>query len=72
MKSTSLAQRPHEYWLLLKKFFNVYSLLRERERENEQGRGREGVTESKAGSRHRAVSPETDAGLELTDRETVT
>ena len=29
-------------------------------------------TESEAGSRLRAVSPEPDAGLELTDREIVT
>ena len=33
---------------------------------------REGDTESEAGSRLRAISPEPDAGLELTDREIVT
>ena len=33
---------------------------------------REGDTESEAGSRLWAVSPEPDAGLELTDREIVT
>ena len=32
----------------------------------------EGDTESEAGSRLRAVSPEPDAGLELTNREMVT
>ena len=35
------------------------------------GAEREGDTESEAGSRLRAVSPEPDAGLELTDREIV-
>ena len=33
---------------------------------------REGDTESETGSRLRAISPEPDAGLELTDREIVT
>ena len=33
---------------------------------------REGDTESEAGSRLRAVSPEPDAGLELTDHEIMT
>ena len=33
---------------------------------------REGDTESVTGSRLRAISPEPDAGLELTDREIVT
>ena len=36
------------------------------------GRGREGDTESEAGSRLRAVSTEPDAGPELTDREIMT
>ena len=36
------------------------------------GAEREGDIESEAGSRLRAVSPEPDAGLELTDREIVT
>ena len=35
-------------------------------------REREGDTESEAGSGLRAVSPEPDAGLELTDREIMT
>ena len=37
-----------------------------------RGREREGDTESEAGSRLWAISPEPDAGLELTDREIVT
>ena len=36
------------------------------------GAEREGDTESKAGSRLRAVSTEPDAGLELMDREIMT
>ena len=39
---------------------------------NRGGAEREGDTESEAGSRLRAVSPEPDVGLELTDREIVT
>ena len=39
---------------------------------NRGGADREGDTESEAGSRLQAVSPEPDAGLELTDREIVT
>ena len=44
------------------------------ERESESGGGTEkqGDTESKAGSRLRAVSTEPDAGLELTSREMMT
>ena len=50
---------------------------RERETEHEWGRGRErwgpgGDTESKAGSRLRAVSAEPDAGLKLIDLEIMT
>ena len=44
----------------------------EGQREKERDRGREGDTESEAGSRLRAVSREPDAGLELTNREIVT
>ena len=55
-------------------FFNIYSFLRDRERQNvSRGgaeRGRD--TESEAGSRLRAVSTEPDAGLEPTDREIMT
>ena len=39
---------------------------------NGGGAEREGDTESEAGSRLRAISPEPDAGLELTDHEIVT
>ena len=39
---------------------------------NGGGSEREGDTESEAGSRLRAVSPEPDAGFELTDREIMT
>ena len=47
--------------------------MRQRETEHDGGGAeREGDTESKAGSRLRAVSPEPDAGLELTDHEIVT
>ena len=44
------------------------------ERENESGGGaeKEGDTESKAGSRLRAVSTEPDVGLELVSREIMT
>ena len=58
----------------VKYFFHVYLFLTERETECEQGRGKEieGDTESKAGSRLRAVSTEPDTGLELTNHEIVT
>ena len=39
---------------------------------NGGGAEREGDTESETGSRLRAISPEPDAGLELTDREIMT
>ena len=55
-------------------FLNVYFILLLRHRQSMNGGGseREGVTESEAGSRLWAISPEPDAGLELTDREIVT
>ena len=55
-------------------FFNVYLFLRDRERQSASrgGAEREGGTESEMGSRLRAVSPEPNAGLELTDRKIVT
>ena len=62
----------------MKHFFNVYLFLRERQSEREsvcvsrEGAEREGDTESKAGSRLRAVSTEPEAGLELTNCEIVT
>ena len=43
-----------------------------RETEREQGRGREGDTESEAGSRLRVVCTELDVELEPTNREIVT
>ena len=39
---------------------------------NEGGAEREGDTESETVSRLRAISPELDAGLKLTDREIMT
>ena len=44
----------------------------ERQSVSRGGAEREGVTESEAGSRLRAVSPEPDAGFELTNREIMT
>ena len=57
---------------LINNFFNVYLFEREREREHKQGGGREGDTESKAGSRLWAVITEPDMGLELTNGEIMT
>ena len=51
---------------------NVYLFLRDRERQHEWEREREGDPECEAGSRLWAVSPEPDAGLELTNCETMT
>ena len=45
---------------------------RERQNTNKGGAEREGDTESKAGSRLRAVSTEPDTGLEPTDHEIMT
>ena len=55
-------------------FFSTFIYFWDRERQSMNGRGaeREGDTESETGSRLRAISPEPDAGLELTDREIVT
>ena len=57
------------YGLTLFFFFNVYSFLRDRERQSmsREEAEREGDTESEAGSRLRAVSTEPDAGPELTN-----
>ena len=52
--------------------FFIYFWDRERQIMNGRGAEREGDTESETGSRLRAISPEPDAGLELTDREIVT
>ena len=63
-------------FLFIFKFFLTFIYFWEREREKQSasrgGAEREGDTESEAGSRLQAVSTEPDAGLELTDRETVT
>ena len=65
-------------WLsigLLNFFFSTFFIyFWDRERQSMIGGGteREGDTESETGSRLRAISPEPDAGLELTDREIVT
>ena len=50
----------------------IYFGDRERQSMNRGGAETEGDTESKAGSRLRAVSTEPDTGLELTDREIMT
>ena len=46
--------------------------MKQRDTVCREGTERQGDTESKAGSRLRAVSPEPDAGLNLTDREIMT
>ena len=54
-------------------FFTIYLFLdRERQSMSRGGAEREGDTESKADSRLRAVSTESDSGLELTNRKMVT
>ena len=59
-------------WFIV--FLSLFIFERERERQSMSrgGADREGDTESKAGSRLRAVSAEPDVGLELTDREIMT
>ena len=59
------------FFLILFSTF-IYFWDRERQSMNGGGAEREGVTESETGSRLRTISPEPDAGLELTDREIVT
>ena len=53
-------------------FFSIYFWDRERQSMNGGGAEREGDTESEAGSRLWAISPEPDAGLKLMDCEIVT
>ena len=55
-------------------FFSTFIYFWDRERQSMNGGGavRAGDTESETDSRLRAISPEPDAGLELTDREIVT
>ena len=59
---------------MIKKPFFQCLFIFERQRQNMSGGGaeREGDTESEVGSGLRAVSPEPDAGLELTNREILT
>ena len=62
------------YFTYLKKIFNVYLFLRERDRDRvwvEEGE-REGDKESEAGSRLPAASTESDVGLEPTNCEIMT
>ena len=59
--------------MILNKILSMFIyFLGQRESMNGGGAEREGDTESETGSRLRAISPEPDAGLELTDREIVT
>ena len=64
--------------ILLPGFFCFFFLMfiyfweRDRDSMSRGGAEREGVTESEAGSRFRAVSTEHDVGLELTDLEIMT
>ena len=62
------------HYFFLKKFFSTFIYFWDRERQSMNGEGaeREGDTELETGSRLRAISPEPDTGLELTDREIVT
>ena len=61
-------------FFFLKFFFLTFIYFWDRERQSMNGGGaeREGDTESEAGSRLQAISPEPDARLELTDHEIVT
>ena len=58
-------------FFFFKIFFSTFIYFWDRERQSMNGGGaeREGDTESETGSRLWAISPEPDAGLELTDRE---
>ena len=53
-------------------FFSLMFIYLWRAEGHKWGRGREGGTKSKAGSRLRAVSTEPDVGLESTNREIMT
>ena len=53
-------------------FFNVYLLLREKERGKEPGEGRRKRERERIPGRFRVVSPEPEAGLEPTNREIMT
>ena len=60
--------------MYLKIFFNIYSSLRDRERQNVSGgeAEREGDTESEAGSRLLAVSTEANTGPKPTNQKIMT
>ena len=60
------------FFLFFFQRFLIYFWEREIQSMKGGGAEREGDTESETGSRLRAISPEPDAGLELTDREIVT
>ena len=64
--------RLRESTLWGKTFFFLCLFLRQRQSMNWGGAEREGDTESETGSMLRAISPEPDAGLKLTDRKIVT
>ena len=53
-------------------FIYFWDRERQRETEHEWGRGRERGKHRIGSSRLRAISPEPNVGLELTDRETMT
>ena len=57
---------------LKKIFLFIFERETERQSMSRGGAEREGDTESEAGSRLRAVSTEPDAGLQLTNHETMT
>ena len=68
--------RPFIYYLFFLNFFfqNLFIYFWDRERQSMNGGGaeRDGDTESETGSRLWAISPEPDAGLELTSCEIMT
>ena len=70
LKDASCPIWSYSFFLII--FFNIYLFLRQRQSMNGGGAEREGDTESETGSRLWAISPEPNAGLELTDREIVT
>ena len=53
-------------------FLFIFETMQQTECKQQRGRQRETQTESKAGSRLQAISPELDAGLELNNREIMT
>ena len=65
-----IQSRIKTFFLFLIFFQRFLFIFWDRERQSMNGGGaeREGDTESETGSRLRAIGPEPDAGLELTDR----